>query len=121
MKPLLAKDLAAFMQRFDNFKDGELRSIEVVSPLVMRVTLAGQDTARAFDWVSLTFEFSNISDARLLQEEQLRLVDMNEGISLIHEENRFAFAIGESLNINNTKNATIYILSESLKYQEGSF
>lgn len=120
MKPLLAKDLAAFMQRFNNFKDGEFRSLEVLSPTAMKITLAGQDEARAFDWVSLELEFESVSDARLLDSEKLHLIDMSEGVNLIHNE-AFAFGLGEYDNISSIKNSTCYIISKAVKYQEANF
>ena len=120
MKPLLAKDLAAFMQRFNNFKDGEFRSLEVISPTTMKITLAGQDEARAFDWISLELEFEGVNDARLLDNSKLHLVDMNDGVNLIHDEH-FAFAVGDYDNISGMKNSTCYIVSTNIKYQEGNF
>lgn len=121
MKPLLAKDVAAFMQRFDNFRDGEVRSVKIISPTQMQVTLAGQDNARAFDWITITFEFNNIRDARLLEESKLHLIDMSEGITCLYEESSFAFGIGQSYDMSSIKNTTSYIISENLKYQEGLF
>lgn len=120
MKPLLAKDLAAFMQRFNNFKDGEFRSLEVISPTTIKITLAGQDEARAFDWISLELEFTGVNDARLLENSKLHLIDMNEGVNLIHDE-YFAFALGEYNNISSIKNSTCYIIATDIKYQEGNF
>jgi len=120
MKPLLEKDLAAFMQRFNNFKDGEFRSLEVISPTTMKITLAGQDEARAFDWISLELEFNGVSDARLLENSKLSLIDMNDGVNLIHNE-LFAFGVGEYNNLSNIKNSTCYIISTDVKYQEGNF
>ena len=121
MKPLLAKDLAAFMQRFNNFKDGEFRSLEVISPTTMRVVFAGQDAARAHDWISLELEFDSVNDARLLESSKLHLVDMNDGINIINEDENFAFAIGDYDNLSSIKNSTCYIISSTLKYQEGTF
>ena len=120
MKPLLAKDLAAFMQRFNNFKDGEFRSLEVISPTTMKIILAGQDEARAFDWISIELEFNGVSDARLLDSSKLHLVDMSDGVNLIHDK-KIAFGIGEYDNISSMKSSTCYIICKDVKYQEGTF
>ena len=120
MKPLLAKHLAAFMQRFNNFKDGEFRSLEVISPTIMKIILAGQDETRAFDWISLELEFNGVSDARLLDSAKLHLVDMSEGINLIYDRN-FAFAVGEYNNLSNIKDSACYIVCRDLKYKESRF
>ena len=119
MKPIT--NVEQFVKRFDGFKDGEIRSIKVISPTTMLVTLAGQDTARAFDWITINLEFNGVSDARLLDDSKLSLIDMSDGISIINENNKFGFGIGECINLSGIKNATAYIESDNLKYEEGSF
>ncbi|MEA3331528.1 MAG: hypothetical protein U9Q29_07545 [Campylobacterota bacterium] len=121
MKPLLSKDLKSFLERFDNFRDGELRHIEIISPSVITITLAGQDSARAFDWVSVMVEFSDVSDATLLDNTKLKLVDMSDGISLLHKENLFAFGVGVCESLSTLKSSTCQVVASSLKYQEGEF
>ena len=118
LKPLT--NIKEFLDRFDNFKDGEFRSIEVITPTTMLVTLAGQDKAREFDWVSVKLEFNNISDARILEDKKLSLVDMGDGISII-DETKLAFAIGECYNISSIKSSTCYIECLTIKYEEGLF
>jgi len=120
MKPLLAKDLAAFMQRFNNFKDGEFRSLEVISPTTMKITLAGQDEARVFNWISLELEFNGVRDAKLLDSSKLHLVDMSDGVNLIDDEG-VAFGLGNYDNISSIKNSSFYIICRDIKYQEGNF
>jgi len=121
MKPLLAKELGSFLQRFENFQDAELRNIEVISPTTLKVTMAAQDSAREFDWVSIELEFNNVEDAKLLESSKLSFVDMSEGITLIHENNKFAFGITNGYNIANIQDAQCYIVSENVKYQESNF
>ena len=119
MKPIT--NIKEFLKRFNNFKDGEFRSIEVISPTTISVTFSTQDTARAFDWISMKLEFNNVSDARLLDTTKLSLVDMSDGISILKNDNILAFGIGECYNISSIKNSTCFILSDSLKYEEGLF
>ena len=121
MKPLLAKDLALFMQRFDNFKDGEFRSLEVSSPTNMKLVFAVQDSAKEFDWITLELEFEGVSDAKLLGASRLHLIDMSDGANIISEEKRYAFGIGNYQNITNIKDSICYIIASSLKYKENSF
>ncbi|MBN2815445.1 MAG: hypothetical protein JXQ67_02080 [Campylobacterales bacterium] len=121
MKPLAQTQLQTFLKRFENFKDAELRSLKILSPTAMQLTLAVQDSARAFDWITITLEFNGVSDAKLLDEQQLLFIDMSEGISLIFEDNLFAFGISECYNISSIKNSSLYLIAESLKYEEGQF
>ena len=109
------------LQRFDNFKDAELRSLEVVSPTQIKLIVAVQDSARAFDWITLEIDFIGVSDARLLEPNKLSFVDMSEGASLLHVNKEFAFGIGACYNIQTIKNSTFYIISQDIKYQEGQF
>ncbi len=109
------------LARFDNFKDAELRSLEVLSPTDIKMTVAVQDSARAFDWITLELDFIGVSDARLLDQNKLQFIDMSEGVSLLHVDGIFAFGIGACYNIQAIKNSTLYIISKDLKYKEGQF
>jgi len=121
MKPLLAKEIDFFLKRFDNFRNGEFRHVEIISPLTIVITLSAQDEAKAFDWVSITLEFNGVSDARIVDNSKLNLVDMSDGISILCEDNKFYFGIGNCNNIANIKTSTCHIESSSLRYQQGSF
>jgi hypothetical protein len=113
--------MESFLERFNNFKDAEFRSIEISSATIMKVTFATQDAARAFDWLTIELEFSGVSDAKLLNEDKLSLVDMSDGISLMTKDNIISFAIGYYTTQKTIKDSICYILSSSVKYQEGSF
>ena len=111
MRPLLPQETFSFIERFGNFIDGELRSFEVLSPSSMKLTLAGQDSARGFDWISMELEFHDVTDASLGGANSLHLIDMSEGVSLTYTQN-FEFKINTS---------SFYIQSKTIKYQEGNF
>ena len=121
MKPLLAKELPEFLKRFGNFIDAEFRHIEILSPTTIKISLAGQDSARGFDWVSINFEFSGVSDARLLSNSKLPHIDMSDGINILFEDTQFIFGIGNENKISALKNSICQITFSTLKYQEGSF
>ena len=112
MKPLHVDQLPNFVKRFGNFIDGELRSIEIISPTQITLNLACQDIARGYDWLSLEFEFKDISEASLIDNDKLLHVDMSNGITLTNKENLFTFKIN---------NATLKIVAKELKYQEKQF
>lgn len=121
MKPLSKNDLNAFLKRFGNFVDAELRSIEIVSPTVVKITIATQDSARAFDWLALVLEFSGVSDAKVPESSKLPHIDMSDGITLLFTENTFTFALGAYSTPLAATNSICYIKSASLKHQETSF
>ena len=112
MKPLHVKDVKSFLSRFGNFLDAEIRNIDIVSAQEITITLACQDSARAFDWITLTLGFSGISDASLIDSTQLLHVDTSEGATLSYIDNYFIFSI---------KNATLSLKASTIKYEEGQF
>jgi len=119
MKPI--GDVSKFLARFENFKDAEFRSVEIISPTSMLVTLAAQDNARAFDWISLKLELSGVSDAQLLDNTKLSLVDMSEGLSIVKEDTSIIFGIGEYTNSSSIKNSALFIECSNIKYEEDLF
>ncbi|QOP42314.1 hypothetical protein [Sulfurimonas marina] len=121
MKPLTQTGLTEFLERFENFKGAELRSVEVINPFEIKVVLATQDKARAFDWITIELLFSEVEAANLVEDNQLNFIDMENGASIIYEENKFAFGIGECYNISTIKSSSLYLISNTLKYQEGQF
>ena len=121
MKPLLATELKKFLQRFDSFRGGEIRSIDVITPTTIRMILVGQDSARDFDWISVELEFSSVSDARIMKSSKLNLIDMSNGASIINDDNLFAFGIDECYNISSARNSTCFIVCSNIKFKEGAF
>ena len=121
MRPLLKNDLESFLKRFGNFIDAEFRSIEIITPTTIKITLAAQDGARGFDWITLEMEFSGVSDARLLESSKLPYIDMSDGITLIFADNCFGIGIGAYDNFSAITNSACHIKASSLKYAEGSF
>ncbi len=83
MKPL--NDFEDFLKRFNHFKNGEFRSIEIVSPTKIVLTFVGQDESREFDWISLKLELSRVQDTKLLENKKLPLLDMSVGISILKD------------------------------------
>ena len=120
MRPLLTKNITNFMERFEHFKDAEFRSCDIISPTQVKLIFAVQDKARAYDWITVELSCTLISDAKLLETSKLSLVNMEQGMTLLYENN-FALAIGEYTNHTNIKDAIFYIICENVKYKEGSF
>ena len=121
MRPLLQKEVPAFVERFSHFTDAEIRSLEILSASQIKLTLALQDRARAYDWITLKLLFTGVSDARVPQEHQLSLIDMSEGANMIIEKGNFAFGVGACYNISNIKSSVMFIVATELKYEENKF
>ena len=121
MRPISKKELTTFVERFENFKDAELRSLEVLSASSLQLTLATQDKARAYDWITIKLLFNGITDAKLPEEKQLSFIDMSEGANIIIDEEKFAFGIGACYNISNIQTSVFYVIATELKYEEDQF
>ncbi|WP_295004297.1 hypothetical protein [Sulfurimonas sp.] len=109
------------LERFEHFKDSEFRSLEILSPGQLKITFTVQDKAREFDWITLSLEFSGVTDAKLHEESKMKLINLSDGINIIKTNTGFAFGIGECYNISNIQSSVCYILYRSLKYEEGLF
>ena len=118
MKPLLYTSLEDFLYRFEHFASSELNEIDVISPTSIKVMVSAQDRQRSFDWIGLDFLFEEVVEANLVENEKLKHVNMEDGVSIIHENGLFYFMLGDFKTANGTKDALCYIVSKSLKYQE---
>jgi hypothetical protein len=121
MKPLDASQITKFLARFDDFRESEIRSLEIISPTEIEITLTAQDSARAFDWITVTLLFSGVSDARVVDTKKLAYVDMESGVTLLNEDAHYAFCVGEYSSIAALQDAQLYIISQNIKYNEGAF
>lgn len=121
MRPLLKKEIDAFLDRFGRFVDSEFRSIDILSPNSIKITLAAQDSARGFDWITVDLEFDGVSDALLPQSSKLPHIDMGEGITITSQNDLFAFGIGSYDTLTNITDSICYIKADSIKYSQGAF
>ncbi|MBA1433283.1 MAG: hypothetical protein FAF04_06790 [Epsilonproteobacteria bacterium] len=121
MKPLNSIEITKLLERFDDFKESKIRSLEIISPTEIEMTFALQDRARGFDWITLTLLFSDVLDAKLIDTDKLDYVDMSDGVSILYEKGLFHFALGSYKTDISIKDALLFILSKSIKYNEGAF
>ena len=121
MKPLLANKSPELLTRIDTAIDGELYAVTMNSPLNFTIELSVQDKNRGYDWINIAFEVDGVSDARLIEDDKLSLVDMSEGISVVFEEGVCAIGIGDYKTIASIKSAALYLIGSSLKYEELPF
>ncbi len=121
MRPLLSSQIKTFMKRFDNAKEGQLRTLSIINPITMILRLSVQDEGRGFDWIDLELEVSGVSDVRLIDENKLSYLDMSEGLSIVFEANNVIVAVGQYDSFEAVHNAPLFIRGSALKYQENNF
>ena len=117
MKPLLKNDLKAFLERFDGVKGGELISLEIITPTSFKITLTAQDKNRAFDWVNLNLELSGVTDAKLLDDNALKAVDMEEGMNVNYSDEGIEVGFGAEEYLA----SPLRLCAGVLKYEESPF
>lgn len=121
MKPLLTNKTTELLTRIDNAIDGELYAVTMNSPLNFTIELSVQDKNRGHDWINIAFEVDGISDARLIEDNKLALVDMSEGLSIVFEGETCALGIGEYSSVESMKSAVLYLIGSTVKYEERPF
>jgi len=121
MKPLLSNKIKELLTRIDNAKESELHSLTMNSPANFTLELSVQDKNRGNDWIDIAFEIDGINDARLIEDSKLPLVDMSEGISIIIEAGKCGIAVGGYGSLEALKDATLYLMGSSIKYEERPF
>jgi len=108
------------LERFEHFKDAEFRSVAVISATQIKLIFAVQDKARAYDWITMEFNFYGVSNAKLIEDSKLDFIDMSDGITIL-KDNLFLFAIGEYNNSMYANDSIFYIKADDIKYKEGQF
>jgi hypothetical protein len=121
MKPLHVSELKTFQARFERFSGSEIKAMTIKSPSVIEIQFSVQDTGRAFDWIDIAFELSNVNDAKLVENGKLAYIDMSEGISILFQENKFILSLGEYNTLQSAKDSPLYIICESIKFKELPF
>ena len=119
MKPLTNID--EFLKRFNSFIDSEIRFVKPISATTILVSITAQDGARDFDWITIDFEFSGVVDAKLIEDSKLSFINMEDGITIACNEDRFGFGVGKYLSQAGIKNSLFYIECLNIKYKEGLF
>ncbi len=119
IKPLNDSSLAQLLARIENGRYGEVRTITPLSPTSIEIRLSVQDTARGYDWIDLAFVINGVSDAKLVNDNVLGLLDMRDGICGEIESQRCGLAMGEYNGRLNE--SSLYIIGTSMGYKELPF
>lgn len=119
IKPLNDSSLAQLLVRIENGRYGEIRSVTTLSPTSIEIRLSVQDTARGYDWIDLAFVINGVSDAKLVSDSVLGLLDMREGVCGEIESGRCGLAVDEySGRLNES---SLYVIGMSMGYKELPF
>jgi len=111
------EEINSLLEKYDNFKYAQLRSIEQLPDSTKIVTLVVQDDDGE-DLNSVKLEFNNVTDSKILDQSVLSYMDMGFGICLIKEHDLYGFAVGHGTAMLHVLNAPLYIVASGLKIQD---
>jgi len=108
------QEINALLEKYDNFKYEQIRSVQHLSDGSKVVRLVVQDEDGE-DTDTIDIEFSNIRDLRILESSVLSFLDMSSGITIIKENGLYGFAIGSGTAMLHVHNAPMYIIASDIK------
>ena len=105
------------LEKYEYFRDAQIRSIQKPTDASAIVTIVVQDD-EGEDINSVTLEFNDIKESRILVNHVLPFLDMMSGITLIKENDFYGFAVGSGSAMLNIHNAPMYIIASGLAIEE---
>jgi len=111
------EEINALLQKYNNFKYEQIRSVQHLSDGSKVVTLVIQDDDGE-DTNTINLTFSDIKDLRILENSVLSYLDMGDGITIIRENDLYGFAIGSGTAMLHVHNAPMYIVASGIKIEE---
>jgi len=105
------------LEKYNNFKDAQIRSIENISDSSKLLTLVIQDDDGE-DVSKVKVTFNNVRDSKILVNDVLPFLDMMSGISIIKENNLYGFAVGRGSAMLHVNSAPLYIISSDIEIKE---
>jgi hypothetical protein len=119
VKPLNALSLKALCERIDYARHGEIHSLTPLSSTSIEIRFSVQDKARGFDWIDISFFIDGVSDARLVSDYALKMLSLDEGITVEMDNNKAGLAIGDYRG--RIADATLYVFGATIGYEEREF
>lgn len=105
------------LEKYDHFRDAQIRSIETPSDTSKIVNIVVQDEDGE-DINSIRIEFQNIKESKILINSVLPFLDMMSGISIIKENDLYGFAVGSGTAMLHVNSAPMYIVASDISIEE---
>jgi hypothetical protein len=111
------EEINTLLEKYNNFKDAQIRSIQALSDNSKVLTIVVQDDDGE-DLNTVKIEFNNITNSQILDNSVLPYMDMGFGISIIKEHDLYGFALGKGTAMLHVLNAPLYIVASDIKIEE---
>ena len=111
------EQINTLLEKYNNFKDAQIRSIQSLSDTSKVLTIVVQDDDGE-DLNTVKIEFKNITNSQILDNSVLSYMDMGFGISIIKEHDLYGFALGKGTAMLHVLNAPLFIVASDIKIEE---
>lgn len=105
------------LEKYDHFKDAQIRSIQSLPDGSKIVNIVVQDDDGE-DINTVTIEFKDIKESKILQNSVLSFMDMGSGISIVQEHGLYGFALGSGSAMLHVHSAPMYIVASEINIEE---
>ncbi|MBN2817100.1 MAG: hypothetical protein JXQ67_10485 [Campylobacterales bacterium] len=109
--------ITPILEKYNNFKDAQIRSVRNLTDDSKVVTIVLQDDDGE-DLNSVEVTFTGITRSRILENSVLSLLDMMSGVSIIKEHDLYGFALGRGTAMLHVHNAPFFIVSNGISIEE---
>ena len=115
------QEIQKLLEKFDNFKYAEFRSIQTLSKTSMLLTFIVQDDDGE-ETDKVVFQLDGVNEARLIENNVLAYLDMTDGISIIqYNDDIYAFSLGKSNDdLLAIKNTPLYAIASGISFNQES-
>ena len=114
------QEIQKVLEKFDNFKYAEFKSIQTLSKTSMLLTFIVQDDDGE-ETDKVTFQLDGVNEARLIENNVLSYLDMTDGISIIKYSDIYAFSLGKSNDdLLAMKNTPLYATASEINVNQES-
>jgi len=105
------------LEKYDNFRGAQLRSIQQLPDSTKIVTIVLQDDDGE-DLNSVDLKFNDINNSKILIDSVLSYLDMMSGITIIKEHNLYGFAVGRGDSMLYVHSAPLFIVASDINIEE---
>ena len=111
------EEINTLLEKYNYFRDAQIRSVQVPTDSSKIVTIVVQDDDGE-DINTVKMEFKNIKASRVLLNNVLPFLDMMTGITMVKEHDRYGFAVGGGSDMLDMHNSPMYIIASDLTIEE---
>lgn len=90
-----------------------------ISNSSVEIRFSVQDRARGFDWIDVAFVIDGVNDARLVGDNVLMMLSLDEGITIEMDNTKAGLAIGNYKG--RIEDAPLYVIGTTIGYEEREF